>query len=260
MRSVRPADSSPIIELEFNDASCGRTVVWLPEGIATARGFASIYPHSIQWERDGDRIRHSGSVEQAYGEGNFPEVEPGVLECAGVIMVKEPPVEWEVDCRAGEDRLDFTLTVRNPNDVTLSKVAGAVCVKFPGAGWWNDETAYLLTTDGIRSISQIGRAAGMDNGFQAWLMQGEDYPNPFYREFWGFSDTRIARPMWVSVNEQAGCSVVVACDAAYFLHSNPGNPCTDLALKLGHLAPGAEASCSGHVEVTDRGVEEILQD
>lgn len=224
----------------------GACRIWLPEGIATARGFASIYPHSVTWQRDGNRLRHRGSVEQVYGGGNFPEAEPGVLECAGVRMAKEPPVEWEVDCAIGENRVDFTLTVRNPNPEPLSAVAGAVCVKFLDAAWWSDETTHLVTTKGSRSIARLGRGAGMGNGFQAWLVEGEDYENRFYREFWGFNAERVVKPVWVS--EGPGFSVVVGCDAAYFIHSNPGNPCTDLAMKTGDLGPRESGSCSGFVE------------
>ena len=91
-------------------------------------------------------------------------------------------------------------------------------------------------------------------------MENETYDNPFTREFWGFGVARVAAPVWVSRCEEAGCSVVVRCDSAYYIHSNAGNPCTDLAPKFGDLAAGASATCSGYIEFTKKSVNQIFEE
>jgi len=175
-------------------------------------------------------------------------------------MRKERPLPWCANYHFGDNRVDFSLSVSNPHNVVLPKVAAEVCFNFMRASWWRDDVCFLLTTEGVRSIAQLGRRGGQPNTFQAWLLKGETYDNPFTREFWGYGAARVETPIWVSRCEEAGCSVVVGCEAAYYIHSNAGNPCTDLAMKFGDLSAGTSAICSGYVEFTTKSVQQIFEE
>ena len=45
----------------------------------------------------------------------------------------------------------------------------------------------------------------------------------------------------------------------YFLYSNPNNPCTDIMLAFGHVAPGAVAQASGTVWIRADLAENVLE-
>jgi len=256
--SVKPVAGESIIEFNHDRFQVGACRLWLPEALITGRGSACVYPQGMSWRRDGQVWRQGAGVEQAFGPGNWAEVEPGVIETCGIRTLKERPLAWRSECLFGEDRLDFRLTVTNPHRETLAEVCAPVCFKFLEANWWSDEVAYMLTAEGVRSVAQLGRDAGLPNQFQAWLLEGETCENPFFVQFWGFGDARALVPVWVSRCEPAGCSVIVGCEAACFLHSNAGNPCTDLGIKYGDLEPGASVTREGYVELTPRSVHEIL--
>ena len=258
MFNLNPVSNQSAVEFTHDHFQVGICRLWLPEAVSTDRGLAGVYPRGMAWQRSGDELVQEASAEQAFGPGNVNEIEPGVLECCGIRMRKEEPLPWRSSYRFGDNRVDFSLTVHNPHNEALSKVAAAVCFKFMQASWWSDSVCFLLTTEGVRTIAQLGRTGGQPNTFQAWLLEGETYDNPFTREFWGFGDARVAAPIWVSRCEEAGCSIVLRCEAAYYIHSNAGNPCTDLALKFGDLAAGASATCSGYVEFTTKSVNQIL--
>ena len=259
MFRLDPVKDKSVVGFSHDRLDVGVYRLWLPEAVGTEHGSAGTYPHGMTWQRDGNTLRQEATVDQVFGPGNVHEVEPGVLECCGVRSRKEKPVPWTSSYRFGEDRVDFTLTVRNPRGETLDKVSGKMCFWFMEGGWWDDSVCWLLTRDGPRTIADLGRAGGLPNTFQAWLLEGETYDNPFTHEFWGINATRAVAPVWVSRCEKAGCSVVVSCEDAYYIHSNAGNPCTDLAMKFGDLAPGQEATCSGCIEFTTRGVDEIFR-
>jgi hypothetical protein len=258
MIAFKPIAGTSIIGLSHPRFDVGACQLWLPEAVSTQRGYALVYPRGMEWRRDGATLTQQGAADHAFGPGNFPEVAPGVLECAGIRSVKERPLDWQARCRFGDDRLDYSLTVSNPHEMTLAKVAAEVCFKFLDGSWWSDDQCHFLTVEGPRTIAQLGRSAGQHSSFQAWLMAGESYDHPFVREFWGYGAARAASPVWVSRCQRANCSVVVGCEAAYFIHSNAGNPCTDLALKSGDLPPGGTATCSGYVEFTSRSVADLL--
>jgi len=279
MFRFNPVSNKSSVDLTHDRFQVGTCKLWLPEAIITDRGLAGAYPHGMPWQRDGNELVQEGSIEQAFGPGNINEIEPGVLECCGIRMRKENPLPWRASYRFGDNRVDFSLSVYNPHNEVLPKVGAAVCFKFMDDGWWNDSTCFLLTTSGfarnsadktkteagetnnsMRSIAQLGRTGGLPNTFQAWLLAGENYDNPFTREFWGYGTARVAAPVWVSRCKKAGCSVVLKCEAAYYIHSNAGNPCTDLALKFGDLSAGASATCSGYIEFTPKSVNEIFEE
>lgn len=250
------------VVFEHDAIKTGKCKLWMPEGISTERGSACIYPYGMQWRREGDRLFQEASEEHAFGPGNFEEVEPGVLKCNGIRVPKERPLPWQASYAFGDVRVDFSLTVRNPYKETLPRVASVVCFRFMEAPWWNDDVCFLKTAEGIKTITQLGRPAGLPNKFQAWLLEGEeDHPGwVFAREFWGFNPTRTVAPVWAVHCEPADVRVVVRCETAHYIHSNAGNPCNDLALKFGDLAPAATATCRGSIELTHRSVEEVLGD
>jgi hypothetical protein len=258
--SFNPVLNLSIVEFTHDRFQVGACRLWLPEGVLTERGYANVYPRGMAWQRDGDKLVQEANIEHAFGPGNVNEVEQGVLECYGIRTRKEQPLPWRASYCFGDDRVDFSLSVHNPHNETLSKVSAHVCLKFMQASWWSDNVCFLLTTDGVRTIAQLGRTVGLPNTFQAWLLEGETYDQPFYQEFWGYSAARAAAPVWVSWCEKAGCSVVLRCEDAYFIHSNAGNPCTDLALKFGDLAAGASATCSGYIEFTKKSVTQIFEE
>lgn len=260
MFTFNPSSHKSVVDFTHDRFQVGTCRLWLPEAVSTDHGLASAYPHGMDWQRDGDSLSQEATIEQAFGPGNIYEVEPGVLECCGIRMRKEKALPWRASYHFDDYRVDFSLSIFNPHQETLPKVAAEVCFKFMDGNWWRDDICYLLTTDGVRTIAQLGRAGGQPNTFQAWLLKGETYDNPFTREFWGFGDARVAAPLWVSRCEEAGCSVVVGCEAAYFIHSNAGNPCTDLALKFGDLAAGGFAKCAGYVELTEKSVNQIFEE
>ena len=53
----------------------------------------------------------------------------------------------------------------------------------------------------------------------------------------------------VSHNRLAGLCAGVEAERAYFVHSNGANPCTDMMLAFGDLAPGQTAEAQGQVWV-----------
>lgn len=260
MFTFNPVSNKSLVDFTHDRFKVGTCRLWLPEAVSTDRGLAGAYPHGMIWQREDDWLVQEASIEQTFGPGNIYEVQPGLLECSGIRMRKEKPLPWRSSYHFGDERMDFSLSVYNPHNETLPKVAAEVCFKFMNASWWSDDVCFLLTTDGVRTIAQLGRTGGLPNTFQAWLSEGETYDNPFTSEFWGFGGSRVATPVWVSRCEEAGCSVVLRCEAAYFIHSNAGNPCTDLALKLGDLPAGAFAKCSGYVEFTEKSVNQIFEE
>ena len=260
MFSFNPVSNQSAVEFTHDRFQVGSCRLWLPEAVSTDRGLAGVYPDGMAWQKNGDELVQEASTEQVFGPGNVNEIKPGILECCGIRMRKERPLPWRATYHFGDDRMDFSLSVCNPHNETLPKVAAEVCFKFMQASWWSDSVCFLLTTDGVRTIEQLGRAGGQPNTFQAWLLDDETYDNPFTREFWGYGVARVADPIWVSRCEKAGCSVVLGCETAYYIHSNAGNPCTDLALKFGDLAVGMSATCSGYIEFTTKSVNQIFEE
>jgi hypothetical protein len=258
MFSFNPLPNQSVVEFTHDRFQVGACSLWLPEAVSTDRGLAGVYPRGMTWQKDGDELVQAANVEQVFGPGNVNEIEPGVLECCGIRMRKEKPLPWRASYRFGDDKVDFSLSVHNPHNETLPKVAAEVCFNFMRANWWSDSICFTLTTDGIRNIAQLGRNGGQPNTFQAWLLDGETYDNPFTSEFWGYGTAHVTAPVWVSRCEEAGCSVVVRCEKAYYIHSNAGNPCTDLALKFGDLAAGKSATCSGYIELTTKSIKTIF--
>jgi hypothetical protein len=249
-----------VVEIYDSNLDMSRVRLWLPEAVTTERGFTGFYPQPQEWTRKGNTLSQYVDIENAFGEGNVSEISPGVWECEGILMAKERALPWIANYQFREHQVHFTLTLKNPYDDPVVKAGAAICLKYLDQSWWDDRCCFTVTTEGIRSIADLGRSAGRSNTFQAWLLDGETYNHPFYVQCWGFGTARIKLPVWISYNEYAGYSVVIGCESAYFIHSNSWNPCTDVTLKFGNLEPGESVSRSGFVEYTTKPINQILSE
>jgi len=232
--------------------------LWIPEAIMSNTGGCAVYPVGSEWTRDGNKlIQHVGRAGNFSG-GNLHQIDNKTLECAGVRFPKDNPVAWRTTLVAGGDSVEFAIRLTNLGSRTLEKAGAAVCLKFFNAPWWSDEHTFVRSAGELRSLAQLGREAGPPNGFEAYLLDGRTFDNVFYRDFWGFNRNRLDVPIMVSECSRAGQTVVIRSDRAYFLHSNAGNPCTDIMLAFGDVAPGMTADAAGRVEITTRSASDIL--
>lgn len=55
------------VYITFEGSQVGRCKLWLPEGIATPRGLAGVYPHGMQWEETDSGLRQEATMEIAEG-------------------------------------------------------------------------------------------------------------------------------------------------------------------------------------------------
>ncbi len=227
----------------------GEMRLWVPEGIATNTGFSSIYPVGQAWVRQGSVWTHEVTEAGLFGPGNFARVAPDTLECAGIRTPVDSPVRWTTTLRPTSDGVAFTIRLTHCGTQPLHKAGAAICLKFLKAPWWSDAGTLVCCDGREQSLADLGREAGLPNGFEAYLLAGESYDNVFYQQFWGFNRHRLDRPMMVSRNTAAGCCIVIEAPHAYFLHSNPRNPCTDVMLAFGDMQPGATVERGGCVKV-----------
>jgi len=64
----------------------------------------------------------------------------------------------------------------------------------------------------------------------------------------------------ISENENNGICVGIQADRAYFLHSNRGNPCTDIMLSFGDTEPGALSHSEGKIWIREgRAAENFIE-
>ena len=255
---IIPISGTSQIRIATGDVALGDLLLWVPEGVMTDTGSSSTYPAGTEWQTVGQSLVQQVSREHLFGPGNCPEVEPGVLECAGIRFQVDGPVEWTTTASVEGDRVAFAIRLSNVGDRMLRKVAAAVCLRFLGADWWSDEETFVLSGGVARALSELGRDAGRDNGFQAYLLRDQSFGHPFYREFWGFNRARLDVPVMVSHDPGAGLCVGIETDSAYFLHSNRGNPCTDVMLALGDVGPGEVVEAEGSVWVREGSPEDFL--
>ncbi len=244
---ITPVENTSQLHIATGIAALGDLLLWVPEAIMSDTGASSAYPAGSAWATDGSFWVQTVWREQLFGPGNCPQVEPGVLECAGIRFPMDSMVEWETSVRAEGDTISFAIKLTNVGDQTLRKAGAAVCLRFVQPDWWSDERTFVLSGPGVRSLAELGREAGRDNGFQAYLLRGQAYSHAFYREFWGFNRHRLDKSVMVSHHPGAGLCVGIETDSAYFLHSNRNNPCTDIMLGLGNVEPGQVAEAGGLV-------------
>ncbi len=232
--------------------------LWVPEGIMSDTGCCAVYPVGGPWTRDGGTLTQEVGEEGLVGPGNFVLVEPGTLECAGIRLPRDVTVRWRTTVTANGNAVDFAIRLTNTGERRIEKAGAAICLKFADAKWWADESTFVRSGGRTCSLAELGRDAGPPNGFEAYLLAGQAFDNVFYREFWGFNRHRLDRPMMVSHHRDAGVCVALRAERAYFLHSNRGNPCTDVMLAFGDLEPGATAESSGRLTIERRSPADVL--
>lgn len=254
---LRPIQGSSRIEIGTGIPDVGDLLLWIPEAVSSNTGVAGVYPVGT-WNWLANILRQTVSGEDTVGPGNCPRVDPNTFECAGIRIPAEGPVEWTACVTAQEDAVEFRMRLTNRDSATLHKAGAAVCLKFLDAAWWSDEHTFVVSGHRAKSLQELGRDAGLDNGFQAYRVRGESCDQVFYREFWGFNRDRLDRPVMVSENADAGLCVGIESEWAYFLHSNPGNPCTDIMLVFGDVPPGEMREARGRVWVRRGGARELL--
>jgi hypothetical protein len=142
----------------------------------------------------------------------------------------------------------------------MEKAGAAICLNFLGAAWWSDETTFVSSQGKIVCLGTVGRDTVAPEGNQAYLLEGHSYDNPLYTDLWGFNRTRIDKPFMISQNTEAKLCIGIQSENAYFLYSNPNNPCTDIMLAFGHVAPGVAAQASGTVWIRAGLAENVLEE
>jgi hypothetical protein len=253
---VVPHDESTRVEIR-TASPIGRIELWVPEAIMSERGVCAIYPAGVPWRCYKNGWDQSIAVRQSYGPGNY-NLKGNEIECVGVRIPVSSPVSWTTRLVPGNDRLEFEIRLRNEGQALIRRAAAAVCVKFLDADWWSDESTFAISGANVVSLAQLGREVGADDRFEAYLVRDQEFPNPFYVKFWGFNRHQLDRALLVSVHRTAGCFAAVSAKAAYFMHSNKVNPCTDVMLALGNVEPGAVATARGVIAIKQGRADEYL--
>ena len=256
---ARPIEHSTAVELTTEFAALGRLRLWVPEAISTNTGLSAAYPVGT-WVEVGEGLRQKVGSTDTFGPGNCPRIDENTLECCDLRFPVDQPVEWETTLVLERDRVVFTIRLANLGDAPLLKAAAPICLKFLDAGWWSDEAALARSNGRAASLSSLGRDGGQPNGFQAYLLCDQTYDHVFYREFWGFNQHRLDAPLLVSEHSEAGLWVGIQAEQAYFMHSNRGNPCTDLMLAFGDLEPGGSAEATGMVWVGRGRARDLIEE
>ncbi len=233
----------------------GDMVLSLPETIMTENGVSSLYPTGDTWIKGGNKLIQQVNEEDLFGGR---KIDKKSLEIAGIHLAIDSAVTWRTTVELEGKSLKFKIKLTNVGDEVIEKAAAAVCLCFLQSDWWSDEKVFVLSNHKVKSLSELGRDAGIPNNFQAYPLCGQSFDNVFYREFWGFNRNRLDEPIMVSEHSEAGLCVATIADSAYFLHSNKGNPCTDLMLAFGNVSPGATVETGGRVWVNRGKAEDLL--
>ena len=238
--------NSTRIEIKVEQAGVGSLLLWIPEAINSDKGNSAVYPRGTWTMNEGvfeQRVRHQDTV----GPGNCPKIDDQTFECGGIHIPADNPVEWTTVLDTSGSTIRFSIELRNLGKTPIYKAGAAVCLKFEDADWWSDETTFVSSGGKLVSLSKLGRDAGQPNGFQAYLIAGQEYNHVFWREYWGFNRHRLDKPFMISQNTDREVCVGIDSERAHFLHSNPGNPCTDIMLNFGDVSPRGVSRASGFV-------------
>lgn len=259
MIRYRAVPETSEVLLTFEGAVFGTCKLWMPEGIATPRGLAGVYPRGMCWREHGKTLLQDAFPEHLFGPGNVSEVEPGVLECCGVRYAKEPAIPWKSSLRISESRVDFSLSLHNPHKTAVREVSAPLCLKFMEAGWWSPRVSFFATAEGIRSIGQVPWIEGSRPQFQKWNIGSHTpFDNPVKNGIWTSNPMLATSPTWVVQPENMGPALVFRCDSAYYIHCNRNNPCNDLAMLFGDLEPGRTKECTGSLELTEGATADMF--
>ena len=177
-----------------------------------------------------------------------------------VYACRQTVLEWTATIVAHECAVDFGIRLTNLGEQTLHKAGGAICLRFLDAPWWSDEDTYVLSSGSMASLASLERNAGRSNAFQAYLIGDQSYDHVFYREFWGFNRRRLDKPIMISENGHEEVCTIIQANQAYFLHSNRGNPCTDLMLSFGDMEPKASSQAEGKVWIKRGRAADVIKE
>ena len=256
---LEAVENTSKIRIDTGIAAVGHLLLWVPEAIASNTGMSAIYPIGT-WDCYGPQLRQHVAVDNTLGPGNCPKVDEDTFECCGIRIPADCPVEWTATVAARECVVDFRIKLTNLGDKTLRKAGAAICLRFLDAPWWSDEDTHVLSSGKLVPLSSLGRHAGRPNTFQAFSLSDQSYDNVFYREFWGFNRHRLDRPLMISENRDEDVCSAIQADRAYFLHSNHGNPCTDVMLYFGDMEPKATSEAGGKVWVKKGQAADMIQE
>ncbi len=227
-----------------SDAPVGTLRLWLPEGISSNEGFSSIYPVGA-WEGDRSMLRQHVSPDSTFGPGNFA-IRDHSVECAGIEVPRDQPVEWTASARVDGHRVRFEIRLRNLGSRPIRRAGAPICLKFADKHWWSPDHVHVRSDGRDVTLGQLGERAGKVPGFEAFLLAGRHLDNRFYHEFWGIHPNRLDTPAMISHHPE-GWRVGITAGRAIILHSNRLNPCTDIMLDFGDLPPGKAAVRRGHL-------------
>lgn len=226
----------------------GRLRLWVPEAVMSNTGASAIYPVGQSWVPHPDGWSQAlGTGDTLFGPGNARRIDAKTIELAGIRFPQDNPVTWTTTVTPDGDGVRFRLRLTNAGHTPIGRAGAAVCLKFLKSSGWRDDRVFVRSGGEVRSLASLGRDAGISKDYEAWLLVGEEFEHAFYREFWGFNTYRLDRPVMVSEYPEEGLCVGIEGDRAYFLHSNPGNPCTDIMLAFGDLPAGATVESTGRV-------------
>ena len=245
---LRPVENTTEIIISGPE-EIGEMKLWVPEGVLSDTGGCSVYPVPKTWIQKQGEFSHTVEEAGLFGPGNVNRVDDQTIECAGIQFPIDSPVKWKTTVKATGGEVEFTIHLTNAGDRTIKKAMAAICLKFLNADWWVDENVYVVSEGKVRNLAELGRDAGLPNGFQAYLLKDVSFDHIFYREFWGFNRHRLDKPVMVSEHPDAGLCVVISAEKGYFLHSNKGNPCSDVALAFGDLSPGETNESTGRISI-----------
>jgi hypothetical protein len=270
---VYPVEDACAVILEA-EQPVGRLRLWLPEGISSNVGFSSVYPVGRPWQRTAAGWTQHITADCLFSGGNFVRVNEHTLECAGIQVPVDQPVEWTTSITSRGNTAWFSIRITNVGDKPIKRAGAAVCLKFVDADWWSPERVFVRSEGRVQSLADLdadeleglnqspadlAMPAGRADSFEAYLVSNHRYDNFFYQGFWGFNTHRLDDPTMVSEHPDK-VSVMISAPSAYFLHCNRGNPCTDVMLAFGDIAPGESKESWGAVSLSYGEASEALDD
>jgi len=260
IKQVTPVKRLP--QVIISAEAVGDLRLWIPEAVMSNVGTASIYPVGDEWQEKNKSMHHIVNEKNLFAHATFKKIDKQTIEFYGSRLPLDGPVRWNTKVKKGQDdSVEFEIQLTNKGTREMKKACAAVCLKFNNAPWWADERTYVLSGGEIKTLADLGRDAGRryhPNPFQLYLLKDESFDNRFYHDVWGVNRNTLDHPVMISEHRKAGLCVGITAVKAYFLHSNRGNPCTDLMLAFGDLAPGQTVTSSGRVWIKRGSAKEIL--
>ncbi len=187
--TLTPVLDSSQVAIDTGLDSIGALQLWVPEAICTNTGISAVCPVG-RWSGGKTSLTQSISGEATIGPGNAPKVDENHFEIAGIRVRADSAVEWTTAVECSDESVNFSIQLTNFGPTPMVKAGAAICLKFLDAPWWSDDTVFAHCGDNNKSLQELGRDAGRDNGFQAYLVGGHTYDHVFYREFWGINPSQ----------------------------------------------------------------------